>query len=47
MQVVLGALPLGVEAVNNNSELLPGKTLKFIPFNTGRESSFQPASIKY
>lgn len=45
--MVLGAVPLGVEAVNNDTTLLPGKTLKFIPFNTGREASFRPQSIRY
>lgn len=42
----MGAIPLGVEAVNNDSTLLPGKTLKFIPFNTGRDAPFRPKSIR-
>lgn len=44
---MLGALPLGVEAVNNNSNLLPGKTLKFIPFDIGKEITLRPQSIRF
>lgn len=39
LKVILGALPLAVDAVNNNSNLLPGYTLKFLPYDIGRPSS--------
>lgn len=43
----MGALPLAVEAVNNDEHLLRGRTLRVVPFNTGRQSTYRPQSIKY
>ncbi|EDW13325.2 uncharacterized protein Dmoj_GI18149 [Drosophila mojavensis] len=39
MRVTLGGLPLAVEDVNKNVNLLPGKTLTFTPFDLGHTSS--------
>ncbi|KAH8377100.1 hypothetical protein KR093_003438, partial [Drosophila rubida] len=39
MRVTLGGLPLAVEDVNKNANLLPGKTLTFTPFDIGNKMS--------
>ncbi|KAL7742008.1 hypothetical protein ACLKA6_018263 [Drosophila palustris] len=39
MRVTLGGLPLAVEDVNKNVNLLPGKTLTFTPFDIGNKMS--------
>lgn len=46
LQVILGALPMAVDAVNNDSTLLPGKTLRYIAHDIGRDSTSSIA-IKY
>lgn len=43
----MGALPLAVEEVNKDVNLLPGRRLRFVPFNTGLQSDFRPQSIRY
>lgn len=45
--MILGALPLAVEAVNNNSDLLPGRRLRFVEFNTGPGAIFRSQSVKF
>lgn len=37
--MALGALRLGIEEVNKNPNLLPGKTLKALPINIGNHST--------
>ncbi|XP_034473865.1 guanylate cyclase 32E [Drosophila innubila] len=39
MRVTLGGLPLAIEDVNKNVNLLPGKTLTFTPFDIGNKMS--------
>lgn len=41
LQVTLGGLPLAVEDVNKNVNLLPGKTLTFTPFDIGKTSAYR------
>ncbi|EDW02936.1 GH10964 [Drosophila grimshawi] len=38
MRITLGGLPLAVEDVNKNVNLLPGKTLTFTPFDIGHQT---------
>lgn len=45
--MILGALPLAIDTVNNDSALLPGKQLRFVAFNTGPGTIYQPQSIKF
>lgn len=35
----MGALPLAVDYVNNNSEFLPGKTLEYYAVNIGADDA--------
>lgn len=46
LQVILGALPLAVETVNNDSSLLPGKTLRYIAHDIGIGLPMSSAAIK-
>lgn len=47
-KVTLGALPLAIETLNNNSaRLLSGNRFHFIAFNTGQGLSFRPESLRF
>lgn len=38
-QVILGSLPLAVDYVNGNADLLPGKILEYHAVNIGSDAS--------
>lgn len=46
LQIILGALPMAVDAVNNDSTLLPGRTLRYIAHDIGKDATSSIA-IKY